>query len=290
MKKICCVGHITLDKIVTPSRTAYAAGGTAWYFAHGICSLGAQRDFSLVTALAPTEMTSVEELRSRGVAVKVQESRHTVYFENKYGVNQNERTQRVLAKADPFAVGSIEGVEADVFHLGSLLADDFPPALLQEISSKALLSVDAQGYLREVRGDKVFATDWKGKLDVLPYVGILKVNEYEMEALTGERDARAAARKLADWGVKEVVVTLGSEGSVVYYEGRFHEIPAYPPSEVVDATGCGDTYMTGYLYRRCHGDGPDGAGRFGAAMSTIKLEKTGPFSASVEDVEKIIVK
>ena len=32
MKDICCIGHVTKDKIVTPSSTVYMAGGTSFYF------------------------------------------------------------------------------------------------------------------------------------------------------------------------------------------------------------------------------------------------------------------
>ena len=32
MKDICCICHITLDKIVTPKQTTYMAGGTSYYF------------------------------------------------------------------------------------------------------------------------------------------------------------------------------------------------------------------------------------------------------------------
>ena len=93
-----------------------------------------------------------------------------------------------------------------------------------------------------------------------------------------------AALKLYVWGVKEVLITLGSLGSVIYDGKTFHKIPAYKPREVVDATGCGDTYMTGYLYQRAKGASIDEAGRFAAAMSTIKIEASGPFSGSKEDV------
>lgn len=36
MNDICCIGHITLDKIVTPKQTTYMPGGTSYYFSHGI--------------------------------------------------------------------------------------------------------------------------------------------------------------------------------------------------------------------------------------------------------------
>lgn len=121
---LCCIGHITLDKIVTPKRTLHMPGGTSFYFAHGMSKLDTS-DFLLVTALAVSEMDAVEEIRRKGIDVKVLPSTHSVYFENTYGENQNNRTQRVLAKADPFTVEGLQDVDARIYHLGSLLADDF---------------------------------------------------------------------------------------------------------------------------------------------------------------------
>jgi sugar/nucleoside kinase (ribokinase family) len=67
------------------------------------------------------------------------------------------------------------------------------------------------------------------------------------------------------------------------FDGKdFYRIPAYKPGEVVDATGCGDTYTIGYLYQRVSGAGIEEAGRFAAAMSTLKIEKSGPFNGSKE--------
>ena len=288
MKKICCIGHITLDKIVTPEKTVYMPGGTSFYFAHGIKSIDADANFELVTAVAETEMKSVDDIRSRGIDVTVLPTRKTVFFENTYGENQNNRTQRVLAKADPFTVESLKDVNADIFHLGSLLADDFSIDVFETLSKKGVLSVDAQGYLREVRGEKVYSIDWKNKEDYLRYVDILKVNEFEIEALTGYSDVKKAALRLHRWGVKEVCITLGSYGSVIYDGNLFYEIPAYPIKGIVDATGCGDTYSTGYLYKRANGCGIEEAGCFAAAMSSLKIEHSGPFSGTAADIDRLI--
>jgi len=288
MNDICCIGHITLDKIVTPKQTTYMPGGTSYYFSHGIKHLKDKDNYKLVTALAPSEYKAVEEMRSAGIQVEVLPSRKTVYFENVYGENQDNRTQRVLAKADPFTVEELKNEEARIFHLGSLLSDDFSLDVVKLLSGKGILAVDAQGYLREVRGEKVFPVDWKDKREALKYIDILKVNEHEAEVLTGYKDAKQAALQLAEWGVKEVLLTLGSLGSLIYAEGVFHQIPAYPPKEVVDATGCGDTYAMGYLYMRNKGASYEEAGCFAAAMSTIKLEKSGPFSGTEEQVWNII--
>ena len=248
MKKhqLCCIGHITLDKVVTPQQTVYMPGGTAFYCSHAIHPFK-DIDYALVTAVGATEMKVVDDLRHMGIQVSALPSQHSVYFENIYGANPDDRTQRVLAKADPFTVNQLQTIDAEIFHLGSLLADDF-------------------------------------SLDVIKYIHFLKVNEHEMEVLTGSSDAHEAARQLHDWGVKEVLVTLGSMGSLIYDGTDFYRIPAYQPRHIVDATGCGDTYTIGYLYQRVLGAGIAEAGRFAAAMSTLKIEKSGPFSGTKEEV------
>ena len=174
--------------------------------------------------------------------------------------------------------------------MGSLLADDFSIDVIRYLANKGLLSVDAQGYLREVRNQNVYAVDWPEKKEALQYIHILKTNEYEMEVLTGCSEPHEAALKLASWGVKEVLLTQGDMGSLIYADGKFHEIPAYPPKEVVDATGCGDTYMTGYLYLRNQGASYKEAGCFAAAMCTIKLETSGPFNGTEADIWNIVRK
>lgn len=281
--ELCCVGHITLDKVVTPKNTIYMPGGTSYYFSHAIKHFD-DINYALVTALAESEMQSVEELRAEGVEVAVMPSRHTVYFENIYGENQDNRTQRVLAKADPFSIDYLRQIEAQIFHLGSLLADDFSLEVVRYLSQKGLVSVDSQGYLREVREQNVYAVDWPEKKEVLRYVHFLKANEHEMEVLTGYTDPEQAAKEIYSWGVKEVLLTFGSMGSLIYDGETFHRIPAYLPTEVVNATGAGDTYMTGYLYQRAKGASIEEAGCFAAAMTTLKIEGMGPFSGTKADV------
>lgn len=290
MKDICCIGHITKDKIVTPHRVVYMAGGTSFYFAYAINQLPNDVSFSLVTSMDPTETEPAEKMRQAGIDVTLNASRNTVFFENIYGENQNERKQRVLAKADPFTIEQLEHVDAKEYHLGSLLSDDFSNEVVEYLAKKGKVSIDVQGYLREVRDEKVYPIDWKDKLKVLKNTYYLKVNEIEMETITGLKDAHEAAKLLHSWGVTEVIITLGSEGSLIYVDDTFYEIPAYAPHEVVDATGCGDTYSAGYLYQRTLGATPTEAGKFAAAMCTIKLEHNGPFNRSIDDIHEIISK
>ncbi|MFI5138508.1 MAG: PfkB family carbohydrate kinase [Sphingobacteriales bacterium] len=282
MYDICCIGHITSDKVVTTGAVMYMAGGTAWYFSCAVSRFDI--GYQLATSLAPAEMYYVQDLRDKGLTVNVRPSAHTVFFENIYAQNQDERSQNVWAKADPFSITQIEGLNARIFHLGPLLADDIPVDLIKTLAAKGSISLDVQGYLRKVKNHKVYPTDWPAKKEALQYVDILKADEAELEALTGQKEVREGARLAASWGVKEVVITNGSKGSLIYSGDVFYTIPAYPPPVIADATGCGDTYMAGYLYRRIKGYGIQESGGFAAAMAGLKTASPGPFTGTEEDV------
>lgn len=291
MTDICCIGHITRDRIITqdPPNTIHCAGGSAYYMAWALQALPHDVDFHLITSVSQEVMPEVEKLRKAGVRVTAFESPTNVFFENKYGKNMDHRTQRVLAKSAPFSMEQLKEEKARVFHLGTLLADDFAPEIVEYLATKGDVSIDVQGYLRTVDGEQVHAIEWSDKLRLLKHTAILKVNEWECQTLTGLGVPYEAAEQIHDWGVREVIVTLGGGGSVIFADGKFYETPAYPPRKLVDATGCGDTYSAGYLYGRARGMSYEESGRFAAAMCTLKLEHTGPFDRSIEDVSKILL-
>ena len=286
MVDICCVGHITSDKVVTSNTTLYMPGGTAYYFSFPLA--GSDVSYLLVTALAKEDLRYVAELEHRNIEVKVQDSIRTVCFENVYEANTDFRTQYVSQKADAFREATLADVEARIFHLGPLLADDFSIPLIRALAEKGRVSMDVQGYLRTVKDGKVYHADWPEKQEALSYVDILKADETELRTLTGVEDIRSAATLVGQWGVKELVITNGSQGSMIYSKGIFHSIPAYPPKTLIDATGCGDTYMAGYLYQRIKGADEQQAGRFAAALATLKMESAGPFQGLLEDVHELL--
>jgi sugar/nucleoside kinase (ribokinase family) len=283
MYDICCVGHITSDKIVNTQGVMHMPGGTALYFSCAVNKLDV--NYVLVTALGVAEMEYVNYLRGKGIEVRVQPSTHTVIFENIYGANQDERTQNVLQVADTFTMEQLLDVEAKVFHLGPLLAGDFNTDFIKTLAGKGSIALDVQGYLRKVVNQKVYLTDWPDKKNALQYIDILKADVAELAALSGYATVDDGVKFLADLGVKEAVITNASKGSAIYSDGVFYDIPAYHPEMVVDATGCGDTYMAGYLYKRVtKGAGIQQAGEFAAAMAGLKTMSPGPFVGAEEDV------
>ena len=52
---------------------------------------------------------------------------------------------------------------------------------MKQLKGHGTLSVDAQGFLRYVDGEKVYPCQWQNKLEAFKYIDILKVNEHEIE-------------------------------------------------------------------------------------------------------------
>jgi len=75
----------------------------------------------------------------------------------------------------------------------------------------------------------------------------LFVSEGEALALSGEGDADAAGRKLAEY-VPTVVVTLGARGALALIEGERVDAPPHDAGPAVDATGAGDLLVAAYIW------------------------------------------
>jgi len=285
MYELCTIGHITLDKIQTPASVSYMPGGTGFYMCKALQKLNINH--LLITAVAESEQYIVHALQKDGSNVMCLESEHTVYFENIYGDNPDHREQNVLHTATPFTIESMPVVDAVFFHLGPLLHGDISVELFKPLSLRGRVSLDVQGLLRYVSNRKVLYKNWEQKA-ALQYVNVLKANEFELEILTATTDVKEGARYLAGLGVEEVVITLGSKGSLILADGVFLHIPAFTPANTIDTTGCGDTYMAGYLYQRIRGANAYDAGLYGAAMATLKIESFGPFTETAAEIEKVI--
>src|SRR5204863_477492 len=57
----------------------------------------------------------------------------------------------------------------------------------------------------------------------------------------------SAVKKVISMGPKAVVIKRGEYGFVMYTEGRYFILPAYPVPVVVDPTGAGDTFAGGFF-------------------------------------------
>jgi adenosine kinase len=101
----------------------------------------------------------------------------------------------------------------------------------------------------------------------------LTVNDYEaslIEDKTGQKIEHFAAT------LKGVVVTLGGEGSRVYEGGKVVTVPVVPAAQVVDPTGCGDSYRAGLLYGLSRGWTLSQSAQLAGIIGSIKIAARGP--------------
>ena len=71
MKDICCIGHITRDRIITPRQTVYMSGGTSFYFAYAFSHLPKEVSFQLVTKVGSDSMQAISDMQRAGIDVVV---------------------------------------------------------------------------------------------------------------------------------------------------------------------------------------------------------------------------
>ncbi len=86
----------------------------------------------------------------------------------------------------------------------------------------------------------------QGILEGIRGADICKLNERELELLTGTPDPVSGSSRILELGPSLCVVTLGSDGSY-FNNGRVQgHVPAFEV-EVVDSTGCGDAFLAGLV-------------------------------------------
>ncbi len=109
-------------------------------------------------------------------------------------------------------------------------------------------------------------------LDFIDKADYIAVNDYEGQLLQ-ERTGKTleALAKL----VKGLVVTRGSEGSIIYANGQQIEIPCVKPEEMLDPTGCGDAYRAGLLYGIANNMDWQTTGSLGSLMGALKIARRG---------------
>lgn len=114
--------------------------------------------------------------------------------------------------------------------------------------------------------------DGKELLEFIRLADYCTVNDYEAKLLA-ERTGQPL-EELARH-VQALIVTLGGKGSRIYADGTQIDIPAVPPSAILDPTGCGDAYRAGLLYGIANGWSWEKTGRLASLMGSIKIAHRG---------------
>ena len=125
--------------------------------------------------------------------------------------------------------------------------------------------------------------------DSLPLVDYITPNEDEARYFSGKEDPQEMADVFLSYGVKHVIIKLGSKGCLFKDVQQTLSLPAFPV-KAVDATGAGDNFVAGFACERLRGASDEQALRFASACGGICTTAVGAGTAlkSREQVEELL--
>ena len=281
---IMMIGHFAKDLLVVDGQSEAASGGAVYYGSVALRRQGLR--VAVVTRLHSDDFVLLDELRQEGVQVFAIPALETSGIENIYNsADMERRICKSIGFAGAFRPEDIPDLTARIYVAALIIAGEIDLPMLKSLAQRGPVALDVQGFVR-VRddGDLVFR-QWSEMAEGLSHVTYLKVDRAEAELLTGLVDLGAAARKLAGYGPREVLITQAA-GVTVFANGELYQAP-FTPRSLNGRTGRGDTCFATYLGQRLS-RGPEDATRFAAAVTTLKQEEPGPWRGSIKEVEALL--
>ena len=201
----------------------------------------------------------VDTLAEEGVETRGMRLDQTARTTMAFIAMPDEHTAEFLFYRNPGADMLLRSDELDqallrqtrAFHFGSI-------SLIDEPSRSA--TIEATRIARDADALISFDVNYRPSLwptaddpaavikEMLPEVDLVKVNENELDFLTGSKALNSGSRTLLDCGPALCVVTLGADGSYFNTAAGDGRIPPFPV-KTVDSVGCGDAFTAGLLSR-----------------------------------------
>jgi len=285
--EVVLLGHFALDNDIVDGVEKELIGSAVYYGAFALSSIGVK--VAVVTKLAQKDFPLLSIFRKAGVKVFATVAPETTGLRNIYSLDDPDNRQSYFMRfAGPFQKNDFPELKSKIIHIGSLLNKEVPKNMIKKLSKTADLGLDVQGYIRvKKEGEKLISKDWEEKEEILPYIKYLKADIAEATILTGTSDLHKAAKILARMGAKEVMITH-KEGVTLLVNDEFYQAP-FSPKSLKGRSGRGDTCICTYIGKRLTLD-PYPALCYAAALTTLKLEKEGPFKGDLKNVEDLLEK
>ena len=264
------IGPVTRDLIVIGDESSQKVGG-ATYFQSFVFEKFYPDYLAIVNCADDTLINDFPNLDK----VKVISKDNTHYFINRYPFKDNldVREQSSNFAQIPILRSDLEGIlpdEIDGFVINPLNRHDFPDETIEYLKSFDVpIFMSIQGFLRVpgVKANDIYAIkleDFDKLNDILCGIDAIFMDEAEASIIGTEFD------------VDEIVVTDGSEGSRIISDGET-KIEVVNCDNVVDTTGCGDTYMAAYITQKLLLKSAESAGNFASLIASDKIKLSGPY-------------
>ncbi|HSM25916.1 MAG TPA: PfkB family carbohydrate kinase [Anaerolineaceae bacterium] len=265
------VGHITQD--VVPD--GYVPGGTASYSSLTAHAFGLR--VGILTSYAQDVI--LPDLKDIQIVSTISEN--STVFDNKY--TKEGRVQKILSRAEILHPNQVPQTWANpkIVHIGPI-ADEVDPSFIKSFPN-SFVGVTPQGWYR--------TWDTQGKVSFTNFIEARHYLQYADAVILSIEDLQNNESIIADlvYGIKVLVITEGSYGARVYWNGDVRTFRA-PEKEESDATGAGDIFAAAFFIRMAHTKDPWTSARFAthiAANSVTRKAMDSP--PKDEEIQKNLI-
>ena len=278
------VGHMCFDEIIPfGGETKIAPGSAVLCGAMVAGRIG--KKVAVVTKMSEKDMEILKPMKDMGIDIFLIPSEETTYSVVIHpSENVDERRLILKKSAGMIKNDEMPSLETKYMHLAGISDTEFDLNLIRGLKAKGYtLSVDMQSFVRQVDpiSKEILFKDDPVKKEIAKLMSKIKLDIVEAEVLTGTNDLEKAAMIFEEWGCPEIVITQ-AEGVLARVKGKTY-YEKFSNRSVAGRTGRGDTTFAAYISRRMEHDVAQSL-KFAAALVSIKMEKPGPFSGTLEDV------
>ena len=164
--------------------------------------------------------------------------------------------------------------DIDAFVLTPLNSNDFPIDTLEFLKTFDVpIYVSLQGFLRFMDEDNSMILKLSDDLNYIFEISdTIFMDESEFDIIKSEK-----------FEGSNLVITNGSKGSrIIEVGGTTIKINAVKCDNIVDATGCGDTYMAAYISAILNNKTFKNSADFASMIASKKLENFGPYKKIIK--------
>jgi sugar/nucleoside kinase (ribokinase family) len=242
-----------------------------------------KKRIGVVTRISDGEKYLLEPLKTAGVDLFTHPGKIFLYRVVFRTANVDQRQHFRETIGEPLTFGEMPPFEPCLVHLCLIGCPDSQIELMRSFKERGFrVSVDMQNFMLKDDGTgAVHLRDVPEKKEIVSMTDFLKLDYAEGKMATGVDDLQAQADILEEWGSPEMIIT-SSEGILARSEGRT-AFAKFTNRSNEGRMGRGDTVVGSYLARRLDYSIEDSL-RFAAALTSIKLESSGPFKGSLEEV------
>ncbi|RLD36044.1 MAG: adenosine kinase [Bacteroidetes bacterium] len=255
-------------------KSSLASGGSAANTIHGIARLGMETAF--VGKIGPDKYGDIfkQDLIESNITPALF---HTETETGRAVAMVTPDSERTFATYLGAAVElSADDITADLFKGYDMLHIEGYLVFNEDLIETAVKTAKEAGL--QISLDLASFNVVDAKLDFLrrigkEYVDIIFANEEEAKSFTGHDDPEKALEFIAQFA-NVSIVKVGKEGSLILKDGERTNVGVIE-AKVIDTTGAGDYYASGFLYGYLSGFGLNKAGQIGSLLAGKVIEEMG---------------